>query len=263
MKAIQFISGVVFLTASAIASNAAAAVYKCTTFDKKARQSKVVYTDAPCSTSAKQTLTDIQSNDTSYLQAGFSDPDIDLLISRAVLKRDFKTARSLATTKEHWRLIAVAEGKKQTPQVITVKTSPPVYARNTRQDSCTSARYDYESTARNQWRDKDLIATKKSMMFAACGTPETVQQNRPVVIGHRYRNGINSSRWYGTPYGQVTRYNQRHYNNHGYSNKRGHSNHVKSGGGVSLRYKSKHFGVRASSFGTQSHTSSKHGFRRY
>lgn len=174
-------------------------------------------------------------------------------MSRAVLNRDFKLAKSLARTKEHWRLIRMAESQQAVP--VSSAPAPVVITKDKSREDCASARNDFESTSRTKWRDKDLITTKKSIMYAACGVSEPVQQNRAIVVGNSY-GYVQPSRWMAASYGPVVYHKPQHkqYKSH-------HSNHVKSGGGLSLNYKSKHFGLSAQSFGIQKHTDIRQQFR--
>jgi hypothetical protein len=252
MKNSQLLSGIVFLIGSFVCSHATAEVYKCTSFDKKTGQKKTSYTDAACADSAKQTLIEIQ--ETSNLADNVpltDDAELDLRVSRAVLKHDFKLAKSLAMTKEHWRLISMAEGTER-QQVRTVATSPVVIARSTRQDECTLARNDFEFTSRTQWRHKDSIAAKKSIMYAACGISDPEYRSRPIVLVQPYGGVIQSSRWvapraYHRPY---NKYHGKHDLRH---------SHNRSG--LSLYYKSKHFGLDVKSFRSQGRANIKHQFR--
>lgn len=250
MKNDQLIRSLVFLMGAAVVSHASADVYKCTSFDRQSNQQQIVYTDTPCDERGdervKQTLISVQTNPNSAAEMA-DDSTLDVKVARAVLKRDFQLAKSLATTKEHWRLISMAEGEPQT----SVRTAPIVAAQTQLRDDCAIARDDFESTSRTRWRDKDLIATKKSMMFAACGVAETVEQPSVVVVGNPYGH-VQSRRWVGTPYGPVIYH--RPYQKH-------HSNHIDRGGGLSIDYKSKHLGVRAQSGGIQKHTDIRQQFR--
>jgi hypothetical protein len=214
------------------ASNAYAGVYKCTFWDERTKQSKVVYTDVQCAKSSKQTLTEIQATSSSKVSTRdiFSNnvpsDNADQLVTRAVLNRDFKLAKSLATTKEHWRLIAIAEGTPAT----TVKTEQPLFVQTNQENACEEARGDFETTSRLYWRDTDLVATKKSMMFAACGVPEPVQ-SQPILVG--------------VPYG----WGRPHFNHHGpYHHTYGHEHHHnRVHNGASLSYRSKHIGLQINS----------------
>ncbi len=102
-------------------------------------------------------------------------------MTNAVLSRDFKLAKSLATTKEHWRLIAIAEGEAVAQPLIAANTHPTA----SREDECAEAKYNFESVSRTSWRDKDLVAAKKSVMHVACGVPEPVQ-NQPIFVGRTF-----------------------------------------------------------------------------
>jgi len=212
---------------------ALAGVYKCTFWDIETKQNKVVYTDIQCSKSSKQTLTNIQMASSSKVSTrdifpidAHSDA-VDQLVTRAVLNRDFELAKSLATTKEHWRLIAIAEGQSTAPEA-TVRTEQPVLVQASQEEMCQEARGDLETASRLYWRDEDLIATKKSMMYAACGVPEPVHQ----YVGVPY--GLGWNRPYFNHYRP-----QHHHNRYG---------HHQSGGSLNLRYKSKHMGLQVKSF---------------
>jgi hypothetical protein len=224
-------------------NNAAAQVYKCTFADKDSRQNKVVYTDTLCGKTGKQTLTDIQVKsplgEQNLQTAKLAQTNaLDEVVTRAVLRRDFKLAKSLATSKEHWRLIAIAEG--EAPVQPSVQAVPVLIVQNN-DNACDEAKLDFESVSRTSWRDKELVATKRSMMYVACGVPEPVQQ--PIYVA-RY-GGLSSERWvapyYAAPHGG---HRPHHYNNH-HGNHHNHANAVR---GLSLSYKSKHFGVNVGGF---------------
>lgn len=246
-----------FITASFLCATIAnAQVYKCIFIDGVTRQNKVVYTDAPCGKAERQTLTAIQaksqlttetpqaSQTTQLAQANA----LDSAVTRAVLSRDFKLAESLATTKEHWRLIAIAEGEAA-PQPLIVANSRPEISRA---DECAQAKDNFESVSRTSWRDKDLVAAKKSVMYVACGVPEPVQ-NRPILIGHTY-GGFGG---YGNLY-NGHRYQPSHAVPHQAGSHEGVGHHTypviqhfhdrnQAGSSASLSYKSKHFGFSVNS----------------
>lgn len=248
MKSYQLICSVVYLLGTFDVSHANAAVYKCTTVDRQTNQQQIIYTDTPCGEHNKQTLLNVQTNAINTADMS-EDSALDIKIANAVLKRDFQLAKSLATTKEHWRLISMAEGERQT----TIRTAPPIVTQAELQDDCAIARSDFESTSRTRWRDKNLIATKQSLMYAACGVADPMDQNAIVVIGNPYGQ-IQSRRWIGTPYGPIIHHQP--FQNH-HSNR----NQVIRGGGVSVDYNSKRFGVRAQSGGIQKHTDIRQQFR--
>ncbi len=233
----KLIQAAVFSIIFAVANSAAAQVYKCTFVDKDSHQNKVIYTDAPCAMTSKQTLTDIQTASQLNAQNQQTIPvaqenSVDQAVTRAVLSRDFKLAKALATTKEHWRLIAVAEG--EAPSNIEEAPQQQVAQNN----ECDLAKNDFESVSRTSWRDRDLVAAKKSIMYVACGVPESVQQ--PIYVAQGY-GGIQSARWIA-PYAYGW---QRPYQ-HGDSN-----HHTNTGSNVSLSYRSKHVGLNVGSFGQQ------------
>lgn len=221
-------------------SHVNAQVYKCTFVDDATLQSKVVYTDSPCHETQKQTLTAIQTKSPPLSAQALQIAQlaqasaVDSAVTRAVLNRNFKLAKSLAATKEHWRLIATAEGEAA-PQVLVVANSQPS---TSPEAECAQAKDDFEYVSRNSWRDKDLVAAKKSVMYVACGVPEPVQ-NRPILIGQTY-SGLSTGRWYHPnhampyrPYGGGHHTNPINYH-HG-------QNHTDSG--ASLSDNSSHFGT--------------------
>jgi hypothetical protein len=248
MKSYQLICSVVYLLGTFAVSHANAAVYKCTTVDRQTNQQQIIYTDTPCDEHNKQTLLNVQTNAINTADMS-EDSALDIKIANAVLNRDFQLAKSLATTKEHWRLISMAEGERQT----TIRTAPPIVSQAELQDDCAIARSEFEYTSRVHWRDKDLIATKESLMFAACGVAGPGGQNSVVVLGNPYGQ-IQSRRWIGTPYGPII-HHQPFHNHH--SNR----NQVIRGGGLSIDYNSKRFGVRAQSSGIQQQTDIRQQFR--
>lgn len=238
-----------------LAAKANAQIYKCTFIDDVTRQNKVVYTDAQCGKAQKQTLTAIQAKSRFNLQTSQTPLTtqlaqanaVDSAVMRAILSRNFKLAQSLATTKEHWRLIAIAEGEAAQPLIVANSQS-----RVSREEECADAKYNFESVSRTSWRDKDLVAAKKSVMYVACGVPEPVQ-NRTIFVGQTYGgfggygglyNGHRYQPGHAVPHqtrpnggvGQHTYPINHHYHGH---------NHT--GSGASINYKSKHFGISVNS----------------
>lgn len=257
----QFNLGACILAAVLFPSSAFGQVYKCTSMDETTRQNKVVYSDAPCGKAEKQTLTQIQVKSqvnpqslqaTQLAQAGA----LDSAVTRAVLSRDFKLAKSLAATKEHWRLIAIAEGEsapQPLPQPLIVANTQPVVSPAY---ACALAKDDFETTFSTTWRDKELVAAKKSVMNAACGVTEP-EVNRPIFAGQTYSGlnygglnygGLNAGRW---PYRHHPPYQLRPHRgvgHHAYPQAhRTYNGRSQPWGGASLSYKSKHFGVNVNS----------------
>jgi hypothetical protein len=221
-------------------------VYKCTFKDEVTRQNKVVYSDSPCGKAEKQTLTAIQAKSQTDTQAQQTTQlaqanALDLAVTNAVLGRDFKLAKSLATTKEHWRLIAIAEGEAAAQPLIVANSQPTV----SREEECAEAKYNFESASRISWRDKDLLAAKKSVMHVACGVPEPVQ-NQPVFVGRAF-GGLNSGRWYHPNAIQYQLRPHKGVGHHTYPvSHHYHGSHL-TGGSASLNYKSKHLSINADS----------------
>jgi hypothetical protein len=240
--------GACALVMAMVPSLAFAQVYKCTFKDEVTHQNKVVYSDSPCGKAEKQTLTGIQAKSQSNIQAQQTKQlaqanALDLAVTNAVLGRDFKLAKSLATTKEHWRLIAIAEGETA-PHVLTVANSQPVVSREV---ECAQATYDFDHVSSTSWRDRDLVAAKKSVMYAACGVSEPVV-NRPLLVGQTF-GGLN----YGGP--NTGRWPHRNYLPHQASVRhhnppqmyRHHNGRNQAWSGASLNYRSKHFGINVNS----------------
>ena len=233
-----------------LATQANAQVYKCTFIDNVTRQNKVVYTDSPCGKAQKQTLTAIQDKSQMTAQTAQTTQlaqtnAVDSAVTRAVLSRDFKLAKSLATTKEHWRLLAIAEGEAPLQPLTLANIQPEM----SRADECAQAKDNFESVSRTSWRDKDLVGAKKSVMYVACGVPEPVQ-NRPIFVSQTYGG-------YGSLYN-----GRQYYPNHAVPHQaRSHGaighhtypvNHHfygidQTGSSASLSYKSKHFGIHVNS----------------
>lgn len=233
-----------------------AQVYKCAHVDDVTRQHKVVYSDSPCTKTEKQTLIDIQAKSQVSAQTMLttqlaSVSTVDAAVTRAVLNQEFKLAKSLATTKEHWRLIAIAEGEsapQPLPQPLIVANTQAVVSPAY---ECALAKDDFESTSSTSWRDKDLVAAKKNVMYAACGVVNPVV-NRPILVGHTYGGfggygGLYNGRRYH-PHHAVPHQIRAHGSvgsqaypaNHRYHGRNESRNNI---GGVRLTYKSKHFGI--------------------
>lgn len=252
-----------FITAGfLLTTHVNAEVYKCTFEDNATSKTKVVYSDEPCSKSERQTLTTIQlkspltAPDPNLAQVQtlqtpptqLEQAELDAAVTRAVLNRDFKLAKMLAVTKEHQRLIAVAEDKTVLPSEIVAHNQAVV----AREVECAQAKDNFEVVSRTSWRDKDLVAAKKSIMYVACGIAEPVQ-NRPVFVGRAYRGfgasgSLHSGRWYH-PHHVAPHQARPHrgighpafpINRHYYG-----GNHT--GGSANLSYKNKHFSINAES----------------
>ena len=240
-----WISSVILPVAILATGHVNAQVYKCTSFDSRNNKESTVYTDTPCGGQHQQTVINLPVKPIATVSPDQS--SLDLRIAQAVLDQDFALAKSLATSKEHWRLISMAEGKQ-----LTVKTAPVVTNQIVADNACTAARNAYESAASARWPDEALISIKKSSMYAACGVTDPIDQNSVIVVGNR-NGGIQSSRWIGLPYGPIV-YNRPHFNKH-------HSHRINGGGGLSINYQNKHFGVRAQSGGLQKQTDIRQQFR--
>jgi hypothetical protein len=218
-----------------------AQVYKCTSVDAGTRQAKVIYSDAPCAKTSKQTLTNIQAkSNLSSLAPQVQAVNLDSAVTNAVLNRDFKLAKSLANTKEHWRLIAIAEGEVPMQPIITANVQPVA----SRADECARAQDNFDYVSRNAWRDRELVAAKKSVMNAACGVPEPVS-NPPIFVGQRF-GGFQSGRLFYpnviAPYYAPHHVRPNHID-HNYPHANQHyygQNNLNSG--FSLSYRSRHFG---------------------
>ena len=231
------LSAYLFTTCLLFAANSQAQVYKCTSVDDETHQNKVIYTDTPCGKAAKQTLTSIQTKsefgEQNLQSAKLAQANaLDEAVARAVLHRDFKQAKSLAKTKEHWRLIAIAE-QEPVPQPIVVAENNQVALRQ--ENECAEARENFESVSLTSSGDKALLAAKKSVMYAACGVSEPVH-NQPLYIGYGY-GGHGLHRGHGDS----------RLNLHApiAPNFRGGS-HIGASG--SLNYRSKNFGINARGF---------------
>ncbi|MFV1922763.1 MAG: hypothetical protein ACMZ63_09180 [Methylotenera sp.] len=239
-----WISGVILPVTMLAAGHANAQVYKCTSYDSLNNKEITIYTDAPCGEQLKQTVINVPVK--TYTTASPNQSSLDLKVAQAVLDQDFALARALATSKEHWRLITMAEGKQ-----LTVKTAPIVANQMNTQNECAAARNAYELAAGARWPDEELIAIKKISMYAACGVSDPLDQNSVVVVGNRF-GGIQPSRWVGLPYGPIV-YNRPHFNKH--------PPHRINRGGLSINYQNKRFGVRAQTGGLQTQTDIRQQFR--
>ncbi len=211
MKIIAYIQSAVFLAAFSLASAAFAQVYKCTFTDNQLHQNKVVYTDMPCGKTAKQFITDISEISKINVKNQSlvnSNGGLDHAVTQAVLNRNFALAKSLATSKEHWRLIAITENANPTATV-SVNNIPAYTDQSNTDNACQRAQDDFNSTSQLYWRDKELVAAKKSVMYALCGVPEPMQQPvilRPVIIVqpytrphvHMYKHTIDGSPYTST-----------------------------------------------------------------
>ena len=204
-RAILPISLIILITW--FAGNASAQVYKCTSVDSKTQQNKTVYTDVPCAKSAKQFLTNIQprarlpaNQQSSLANTAQSDSNaaLDKAVTHALLDKNFALAQSLAQTKEHWRLIAIAQ-KNSAPEIASVNS---YNNQNAQLNACAAEKNDYALAARVDWRDDALIAIKKDEMDAICGGGLPVQSS-VVSMGQIYSypyGGIGAPRWRGANY---------------------------------------------------------------
>jgi hypothetical protein len=248
MKIVACIQTAVFLAAFSFASGASAQVYKCTFADNQTHQNKVVYTDMPCHKSAQQTITDISEaskNSVKNQKIAYTTIDLDNAVTQAVLNKNFALAKSLAKTKEHWRLIAITENA--TP--VSENDKPENVIQSPSDNACERAQHDFDSTSQLYWRDRELVAAKKSVMYALCGVPEGGynQQYPPIIVAQPYyspHGNIHNGRWYGSPFPAVNPA-QAYHRPLPHVN---HFNGVQTGGSVNLNYRSRRFGVEVSGF---------------
>lgn len=244
MKTIAYIQFIVLLSPLVLADSAFAQVYKCTTIDANSQQAKVAYTNMPCDKSAKQSVTDISeiaNKSVKNQTVKYTGSDLGNAVTQAVLNKNFALAKSLANTKEHWRIIAMTESAGQAPPIAARDESINMAKGNT-ENACERAQYDFDSTSRLYWRDRELVAAKKSVMFALCGVPEQVQ---PIVVAqpHAQPYGIHKTRWYPPHYaGNPTS---------AYHRPLPHVNHY-TGDSFNINYRSKHFGVQLGGYDQQS-----------
>ena len=223
------------LTGFFLASNASAQVYKCTSVDSKTLQNKTVYTDKPCAKSAKQSLTNIQSQAqlpaNQQLSSEISAPSdvnaaLDEAVTQALLDKNFTLAQSLAQTKEHWRLIAIAQ-KISAPDIVAANRNNN---QNAQLNACAAAKNDYELATRIDWRDDALIAIKKNEMQAVCAGAQPTQPS-VISVGQVYSypyGGIGAPRWRTTNHYRGMRPNSQYGHNRDERESRQHSDKTKS-----------------------------------
>jgi hypothetical protein len=243
------------------ATNVSAQVYKCRYVDKAGHQTKVVYTDEPCSIGSKQTTANIQAKPIKVAQqnqlsaAQESSDALDNAVTQAVLNKNFELAKSLAVTKEHWRLIAVANQPAPAKPALEAVEPAQVVANN----PCEDATKEFDYTSRVHWRDDDLIAAKKSIMYAACGVPEPAP-SQPVYIGQSYGYPypvIISNRWvpngrpHHNPWRHPTSNDQFRPNAHDWRGN-GHNNGQRAPEGLSVNIRSNRFGLQVGGYNQHS-----------
>jgi hypothetical protein len=249
----------VAIAASLFAGSASAQVFKCSYVDKSSRQTKTVYTDEPCTKTGKQTLTEYKlkplqttqiaaknnqqnQSPTSKAESQASSEALDNAVTQAVLNKNFELAKSLAVTKEHWRLIAVANQPAPAKPAVEAVEERQVAAINPCGDATEA--FDYES--RVNWRDKDAIAAKKSIMYAACGINEP---NPQIIVGQNYGYYPYGTTVYGYPHTGITTtrwvppvvYPQ-HDRRHHHDNRNGNRNNNGNGFGGVDTANSHHYG---------------------
>ncbi len=221
------------LIGAMFAYGASAQVYKCTSVDSKTLQNKTVYTDTPCAKSAKQSLTNIQSQgrlpaNPQVLDTAQSDASaaLDIAVTQALLDKNFTLAQSLAQTKEHWRLIAIAQ------KISALETVPNnrYSNQNAQLNACAAAKSDYALAARVDWRDDALIAIKKNEMQAICGGAQPAQSS-VISMGQIYSypyGGIGAYRFRGANHYRGMRPNNQYGHNRDERESRQHSDKTNS-----------------------------------
>jgi hypothetical protein len=188
MKIIAYVQAIALLAALGFANSGFSQVYKCTAIDANSRQAKVAYSDMPCDKTAKQSATDITEiakNSVKNQPVKYASAELDNAVTQAVLSKNFALAKSLAKTKEHWRLIAMTESASQAAPIAARDETVNV-AQSNADNACERAQQDYDSTYRLYWRDKELVAAKKSVMFALCGVPENEIYAQPIIVVQPY-----------------------------------------------------------------------------
>lgn len=181
-------------------NQAHAQVYKCTAKDSSGAD-KVVYTDVPCANRSKQTLTNIQA--TSKREAEIAEQNLfarDQAVTQAVLAGDLKRAKALAVTKQHKKLIALAEG--ETSKIASVPQPSQVILASNDPTPCERASQEFESASRLSWRDEALISTKREVMHAVCGISPPMAASQPAIgVVGGFGGAYATPYAYGVPHG--------------------------------------------------------------
>ncbi len=223
-----------------IFNQANATIYKCTIIDpldkymeseSNANKEKTVYSDEPCDDNAKQNIVVIQPSSIQSTPQSNSQQDLDSLVTQAVLKQDFTTAKRLATTKGHWRLIAIAEGNAR---VIAQLPTQQVIVNNPQ--AINEAQYQVI-------QPNNGITTSRTILW-----PYGYQvNNRP----YRFRHGYGVFNKRGQGFGRVKRRHNDYSNRHkGLRGPRGMNKGAGSVGKPRNRTtNAKTFGVKAHAFG--------------
>lgn len=109
---------------------------------------------------------------------------LDAKVAEALGTGDFRRAKGLALTSEHWQMIAAAE--QRINQAVTGRTDADLRAELGKSQECKSAQRSYDIESSSIARNGAAINAAQQRMYAACGiTPPTVVENRTIVNDNR------------------------------------------------------------------------------
>jgi hypothetical protein len=257
-----------------------AQVFKCSYAVAASQRTETIYTDEPCTKDAKQSVTLVANKLApqidSLKRASVSRMDTGLqpdALTQAVLNNDFELAKTLAKTKEDWRLIALTEQvytEKRTAQkpiavIPPAAIKPVANAPENADQRCSRASANFDYNTRNHWRDNELVAASKASMQAACSSataqmvpsggyypavayypaisyyPRLQQYWRPSIYPHHH-DGFN----YGGHYPNVRQFDGNAQQSNWHDRRYDNDHHTSEG--LSLQIQGKRFGLQLGAY---------------
>ena len=180
---------------------AAGSSFAQTTYRCKTPSGGTVFSDAPCTSGAKQESvttggameTQSRAPDTAGTARNNNAALLDSKVAEAVGSGDFTRAESLALTPQHWQMISDAEqrGRMQ----VTGRTSADLRAESKNSSECKDAERSYDVEASSIRKDGAQIGAAKRRMYSACGMdePTNINVENRTTIRNTTVNNTNST----------------------------------------------------------------------
>lgn len=166
------------------------------TYHCKSQSGQISYSNSPCTdkNSTVKIMKPFPTDQTVSVQTSSNAQPppysryLDAKVDEAIGTKDYRLARQLALTSDHWRKIREAE--KNDAAVNMGKTPADILFEKSKTEECVSARRSHELAAGSHRDSNDaFIEAKRISMYSACGMPEPARPN--ILIN---QTGINKYR---------------------------------------------------------------------
>ncbi|RFC32325.1 MAG: hypothetical protein DID92_2727745318 [Candidatus Nitrotoga sp. SPKER] len=155
------------------------------TYNCKSQSGQISYSNSPCTGNsitvkimepfpADQTVS-VQTSGNA--QSSPYSRHLDAKVDEAIGTKDYRLAKQLALTSDHWRKINEAE--KNDAAVNFGKTPTDLLFEKSKTEECVNARRSHELAAGSSRDSNDaFVEAKRISMYSACGMPEPSRSNK-------------------------------------------------------------------------------------